>query len=206
MVFQGYESLNVVYVTWHMFHRLPSAMAEFPHIVYSTSSSLRDLVLGLLQCHSIISREAAAMFYRTNTFSFRGYHSWRPINLWLKSIGMSNKKYLTNLEIWMPPPMHVEQESDGKCRNSRELFLHSFRRGSPASPSSAPLNTGTDRRYSGEYKSSGRGFLQSFGLRWSWFESRVLHWGYFPRVSAIKMGGRPASRERLVWHGLAEFD
>lgn len=65
------------------------------------ASSRRDLVLGLLQCHPIISHEAAAIFYRGNTFSFHGYHSWRPINLWLESIGSYNQKYLTSLEISM---------------------------------------------------------------------------------------------------------
>lgn len=75
--------------------------------------SKRNLALGLLQCHPVLASETAAIFYRVNTFTFLGYHSWRPINLWLESIGSQNQKYLTNLEISMPQPMHVKQESDG---------------------------------------------------------------------------------------------
>ncbi|CAG8972554.1 hypothetical protein HYALB_00011404 [Hymenoscyphus albidus] len=80
---------------------------------HTMASSKRNIARGLLRCHPVISGEAAAIFYRMNTFSFVGYHSWYPINSWLQVIGSQNRGYLTCLEIEMHAPMHVKQKSDG---------------------------------------------------------------------------------------------
>jgi hypothetical protein len=61
----------------------------------------------------VVSREAILVFYKFNTFSFQGYHSWNPIVSWLEGIGPQNRELLTRLRIEAHSPMHVRQEADG---------------------------------------------------------------------------------------------
>ncbi|KAL8789974.1 MAG: hypothetical protein Q9213_000860 [Squamulea squamosa] len=68
-------------------------------------STIWDLSLGLLQCNSIIGREAADAFYGGNTFRIHSDDwDYRLIVHWLKQIGSQNRAALKRLEmrIWKP--------------------------------------------------------------------------------------------------------
>jgi len=43
------------------------------------AASIRHLNLNLYFCSKLLSQEAAAVFYKNNTFSFLGDHNWDPI-------------------------------------------------------------------------------------------------------------------------------
>ncbi|KAL8929843.1 MAG: hypothetical protein Q9208_000987 [Pyrenodesmia sp. 3 TL-2023] len=77
------------------------------------ASSVRDLSVGLLRCHSTIAAEAADIFYRKNTFAFHGHHDYLPVISWLDKIGMVNRGYLTRLEIDVRRPSKAWQLPDG---------------------------------------------------------------------------------------------
>jgi hypothetical protein len=77
------------------------------------AESVRDLALGLLRSNSLVAREAAAIFYQTNTFGFRGDHNWDAVIAWLVGIGDVNRAFLTLLEIPVRSPTHVQQNADG---------------------------------------------------------------------------------------------
>ena len=72
-----------------------------------------DLALGLLLCNQKLSRDAAAMFYRWNTFRFMGGNNWSPLYAFLVMIGQENRRNLQSLEMQMPKPQQVLQHPDG---------------------------------------------------------------------------------------------
>ncbi|KAL8748520.1 MAG: hypothetical protein Q9184_007245 [Pyrenodesmia sp. 2 TL-2023] len=77
------------------------------------ASSVGGLSTGLLRCHSQIAAEAADIFYRKNTFAFRGHHDYLPVISWLHQIGIVNRGYLTSLEISVRRPSKAWQLPDG---------------------------------------------------------------------------------------------
>jgi hypothetical protein len=60
---------------------------------------LQELTMGLLSCSSQIAAEAAATFYRSNTFKFAGDDTWQPLYAFLSCIGDRNTSYLRDLEV-----------------------------------------------------------------------------------------------------------
>ena len=72
-----------------------------------------DLALGLLLCNQQLSRDAAAIFYRWNTFRFMGDHNWSPLYTFLVMIGPENRRNLRSLEMQMSKPKQVLQHPDG---------------------------------------------------------------------------------------------
>lgn len=71
------------------------------------------LALGLLFCSVQVSREAAAVFYRWNTFHFASGGSWSPLYTFLRTIGKENRDALRSLEVGMPKPEQIKQQPDG---------------------------------------------------------------------------------------------
>jgi hypothetical protein len=65
----------------------------------ASKATLSLLTLNIFFCGKAISQEAAAVFYRKNTFSFLGHHNWDPIISWVETIGSQNIEYLSKLEI-----------------------------------------------------------------------------------------------------------
>jgi len=76
---------------------------------------LDHLTLGLLECSRQISYEAAATFYRWNTFKFAGDRTWDPLYAFLQLIGERNRRSLGSLELDIPGPKRLWQYSDGTC-------------------------------------------------------------------------------------------
>ena len=73
-----------------------------------------DLALGLLWCRNQqLSRDAAAIFYRWNTFRFMGDNNWSPLYTFLVMIGPANRRNLQSLEMQMTKPEKVLQHPDG---------------------------------------------------------------------------------------------
>jgi hypothetical protein len=91
----------------------PTGTYEFVHEQAPVTASLQNLTLGLLRCNRVISREAATIFYTSNTFVFQGYPSWQGIVDWLEVIGPENRGSLTMLKAEVQQPMHVFQSKDG---------------------------------------------------------------------------------------------
>ncbi|KAH8589000.1 hypothetical protein B0O99DRAFT_692879 [Bisporella sp. PMI_857] len=77
-------------------------------------SSLSALVTNLLFCTSIISQEAAEVFYKKNTFFFLGEHNWDPVLLWLQTIGAKNRNHLSSLAVDVYKPDQVWQRFNGE--------------------------------------------------------------------------------------------
>ena len=69
--------------------------------------------VSLIRCNRQVSREAAAMFYRWNTFRFLGHDNWNPLYAFLHMIGEENKSNLRILEMEMHEPKQVRQHPDG---------------------------------------------------------------------------------------------
>jgi len=80
----------------------------------ATKSSLSLIVTNLLFSTKTISREAADVFYHSNTFSFLGHHNWDPVASWLQAIGALNRNLLINLEINAYKPNEVWQRFNGE--------------------------------------------------------------------------------------------
>ena len=72
-----------------------------------------DITLGLLFCNRQLSRDAADIFYRRNTFRFMGRNNWSPLYKFLVTIGQENRRNLQSLEMQMPKPIRVLEHSDG---------------------------------------------------------------------------------------------
>ena len=79
------------------------------------AAALGHLTLGLLLCNRQISYEAAATFYRWNTFQFAGDSTWDPLYAFLQMIGENNRRSLRSLELDIPMPKMLWQHSDGTC-------------------------------------------------------------------------------------------
>ena len=77
-----------------------------------------DLALGLLSCNQQLSRDAAAIFYRWNTFRFLGHNNWSPLYTFLVMIGQENRRNLQTLEMQMAKPQQVLQHPDGTRTSS----------------------------------------------------------------------------------------
>ncbi|KAI9689762.1 MAG: hypothetical protein M1822_009644 [Bathelium mastoideum] len=80
----------------------------------ATKQSIQQTAFNLLQSNRMLAGEAAAVFYRKNTFSFLGDHNWEPIVAWLRAIGRLNRGYLRNIEVEVIRPDRVWQHSDGR--------------------------------------------------------------------------------------------
>ncbi|KAL8773307.1 MAG: hypothetical protein Q9209_001701 [Squamulea sp. 1 TL-2023] len=77
-------------------------------------STIWNLSLGLLQCNSIIAREAATVFYGGNTFRIHSDDwDYRLIVHWLKQIGSQNRAALRWLEVRIWKPKKAWQLSNG---------------------------------------------------------------------------------------------
>ena len=72
-----------------------------------------ELALGLLLCNKQLSRDAAAIFYRCNTFRFMGYDNWSPLYTFLAMVGQENRRNIKSLEMQMSKPPQVLQHPDG---------------------------------------------------------------------------------------------
>ncbi|TVY81763.1 hypothetical protein LSUE1_G002514 [Lachnellula suecica] len=78
------------------------------------SASLKDLEMNILLCNKVVSREAAIVFYKMNTFSFSRQHNWDPIVSWLGAIGAENRGPLQSLDIDARQPDEAWQRSSGE--------------------------------------------------------------------------------------------
>ena len=67
--------------------------------VYRAVPELLGLAFNLLHCSRTISREAAEVFYCSNTFAFDGPADWSPLYLFLRMVGAHNRSHLTSLSI-----------------------------------------------------------------------------------------------------------
>ena len=65
---------------------------------------LDEITLGLLRCQSLVSSEAAVIFYQMNTFHFDGNEVWNPLYTFLKDIGDSNRDLLGNVSMAISEP------------------------------------------------------------------------------------------------------
>ncbi|RDL36995.1 uncharacterized protein BP5553_04428 [Venustampulla echinocandica] len=89
-------------------------------IVEKTASSL-------LRCNSSISRQAAKIFYRKNTFRFFGEYTWGTVVEWLNGIGPVNREHLTKVEFGVRTPQHVWQLPSGVRTQLDEDFAEPAR-------------------------------------------------------------------------------
>jgi hypothetical protein len=74
----------------------------------------QTLATNLIRCgNTIVTREAACVFYGNNTFAFLGDHNWDPAVEWLQKIGGLNRSDLASLKFEVATPRSVWQRSDG---------------------------------------------------------------------------------------------
>ena len=81
--------------------------------VEAKSANLNHLALSVLLCNRQVSREAARILYRWNTFRFTGDHNWSPLYAFLRMIGEESRDSLRSLELQMSQPQRVWQHADG---------------------------------------------------------------------------------------------
>lgn len=82
-------------------------------------SILQELTLGLLSCSRQIAAEAAASFYRCNTFKFEGHDVWQPLYGFLRLIGDRNTNHLRDLEVGVDRLVEIQADRYG-LRTERE--------------------------------------------------------------------------------------
>ena len=84
-----------------------------------TSTTSPDLTFNLLRASIQISREAAPLLYRLNTFYFANFNYFRMVNVWdpfymfLEMIGEENRRHLRNIRMQIVKPKKVWQHPDG---------------------------------------------------------------------------------------------
>ena len=76
-------------------------------------SVLDTLVLSLFRTSVVIGREAAAVFYRLNTFHFGGTQVWNPLYSFLDMIGNTNRSYLQKLSLELDKPSILKRDNHG---------------------------------------------------------------------------------------------
>ncbi|KAG8630900.1 hypothetical protein KVT40_000040 [Elsinoe batatas] len=83
--------------------------------------SLEGINTSLMKADARTSREATAVFYGHNTFTFGAAHEWRPVISWLRDIG-DNRHRITKLELEVRGVSRAFQHADGL----REGFADEF--------------------------------------------------------------------------------
>jgi hypothetical protein len=74
---------------------------------------LDSLSTNLLICSSVVAAEAAAIFYKHNTFHFGRSEIWNPLYDFLDGIGDVNTGYLRNITAEISNPVYMQVDRHG---------------------------------------------------------------------------------------------
>lgn len=110
------EIRNKIYTCLLLTHSPIQVWRERPNQLHPPDLNLPviyRLTMGLLSASKQIAREAAAVFYSSNTFVFAGPHTWDPLCSFLLTIGATNRSHLRKLEIGVSQPSRVTIHPDG---------------------------------------------------------------------------------------------
>ncbi|KAL8992965.1 MAG: hypothetical protein Q9169_006697 [Polycauliona sp. 2 TL-2023] len=122
-------------------------VTTFIHNPEARAWDIRSVFVSLLRCCRYLASDAAAIFYRENTFVFSGDHDYYRIIAWLDQIGHRNRNNLSALEISAPRPSKAWQLPDGtrfKARTVHDEYEYepSFAPRHPHLTASLPMTEG----------------------------------------------------------------